>query len=416
LNAMHRFALALIMVVVCLANGWAEDWPGFRGVRGTGVSTEKNLPVQWSTKDNIAWKTKLPGPGSSSPIVVGDKVFVTCYTGLPDETLVRHLLCLDRAKGTVLWQKDLRAKVPEFPYKGYMTEHGYASSTPVSDGTNVYVFFGKSGVYAFDLKGNALWQKDVGEKTHMWGSASSPVLYKDLLIVNADIESGSLIAFNKKSGSEVWRKPIGDNSWSTPILVDVPGGKTELVVSMPDVVKGIDPETGDTLWQCKGIPKFSTSSPVAQGGVVYVTGGGGPFPAVGFAIRAGGRGDVGKTHEVWNKGIGTGISSAAVAGKYLFAMDQGKLACFSVDKGQLVTAKTADLKGMQYGSPVVADGKLYYVTRNGTTYVFGADDKMQPLGENHVEEEDARFDAGVVVAEGQLLVRSTGYLYCIGKK
>jgi outer membrane protein assembly factor BamB len=421
LNALTRSALTLSALLGTAAVVTANDWLGFRGTKGDGYSPDKNTPIKWTGTDNVAWRYKLPGPGSSSPIVVGDKVLVACYSGLPDAKLMLHLLCLDRAKGAPLWQKDLPAKLPELPYtdkdNSFIMEHGYASSTPVSDGTKVYVFFGKTGVFAFDLKGNPLWHKSVGDKLDKmkWGTAASPVLYGDLLILNANIESGDLVALNKLSGSVVWRKPVGDNSWTTPALVDAPGGKKELVLSMPAVVKGFDPQTGDELWQCKGIPKFTTSSPEARDGIVYVTGGGGPFPGVGYALKSGGKGDVSKKF-LWEKGIGSGITSSVVAGKYLFAIDRQKLGCFNAATGQPITSRPVGYKGYEYSSPVVAGGKVYWVNRGGTAYVFSADDKMTPLGENRMEEDDPRFDGTPAVSDGQLFVRSTHYLYCVGKK
>jgi outer membrane protein assembly factor BamB len=414
-KALIRTSVALALGIATAGMVVADDWLGFRGTRGDAVSPDPNTPVKWTGTDNVAWKFKLPGPGSSSPIIVGDKVFVTCYTGLPEDKLTHHVFCLDRAKGTIVWQKDLPAKLPEIPYTGFIKEHGYSSSTPVSDGTKVFVFFGKSGVYAYDLKGNQLWHKYVGDQVHKWGMAASPVLYKDLLIINANIESGALVALNKNSGSEVWRKPVGDNSWTTPALVDAPGGKKELVLSMPSVVKGFDPDGGDELWQCKGIPQFTTSSPEAQGGVVYMTGGGGPFPGIGFAVKAGGKGEVSKNF-LWQQPVGSGITSPVVVGKYLFAIDRGKLGCFNLADGKPIISRPVGYKGNQYTSPVVAGGKVYWVNRDGTTYVFSADEKMTPLGENRIDEKEPRFDGTPVVSDGQLFLRSTHYLYCIGKK
>ena len=209
----------------------ASDWPGFRGAYN-GASEEKNLPVKWSS-DTLLWKIKLPGAGTSSPIVTGDKLIVTCNAGYGttitkgmsggfgkgkggkggksadagDQSKLQLLVvCLDRKNGDILWEKEIQPKLPETPFSGMMREHCYASSTPVTDGKNVYVFFGKSGVYAFDLDGKQLWSANVGTEKHMWGSAASPVLYKDLVIVNAAIESKSLVALDKNTGKEVWRQ------------------------------------------------------------------------------------------------------------------------------------------------------------------------------------------------------------------
>src|SRR5262249_45400 len=154
-------------------------------------------------------------------------------------------LCLDRKKGTILWNKEVEAKLPETKYSGpHFTLHGFASSTPVTDGERVYVFFGKSGVFAFDFKGKELWKANVGTGTEGWGSATSPVLYKDLVIVNAGVECGSVVALNKKDGTEKWKAPGTRGTWNSPVLVDIKGGKQELVVRSTRSLLGLDPATG----------------------------------------------------------------------------------------------------------------------------------------------------------------------------
>ena len=232
----------------------ADDWPQFRGPGGMGASKAKGLPVKWGPTENVAWKTALPGPGTSSPIVVGDKVYLTCYTGfnVPGERgdmeqLKLHVVCLNRIDGSILWTTDVAPKLPE--QERIRDDHGYASSTPACDGERLYVFFGKSGVHAFDLKGKPLWTADVGSGLNGWGSGTSPVVFGDLVIVNASVESESLVALEKKTGKEAWRAKGIRESWNTPVLVPV-GGKTELVVAVFGKVLGFDPATGDQLWSC----------------------------------------------------------------------------------------------------------------------------------------------------------------------
>ena len=254
--------------------------------------------------ENIAWKTQLPGPGASSPITLGDKVFVTCYSGYGlDENepgdlehLQHHVLCIDRAQGKILWDKTVKARLPETSYKGFILRHGYASATPVTDGKALYVFFGHTGVFAYDLAGNQLWRADVGQRIHGWGSAASPILYKNLLIVNASVESGSLVALNTASGKEVWHAAGINMSWGTPLLVDLPGGRQELVVSVKDKVLGFEPASGERLWECDGVKDYICPSAIAHDGVVYITAGRKPES---LAVRAGGRGDVSQSHVLW---------------------------------------------------------------------------------------------------------------------
>ncbi len=244
----------------------ASDWPRFHGPDGNGISPDTQaVPVKWSDTENLKWKCKLPGPGSSSPIVVGQRVFVTCWTGYgvnPDnvgdeKNLRRHLICLDRDTGTVLWDKSVAPVLPEDPFSGMFTQHGYTSHTPVSDGKRVYVFFGKTGVLAFDLDGKRLWQAGVGtgSGTHGWGSASSPILYKNLVIATASAESKSLVALNKETGKEVWRRTDAgfSGTWGTPVLVDCGKGRTDLVISVPFKIWGFNPDDGKPRWQCEGL-------------------------------------------------------------------------------------------------------------------------------------------------------------------
>ena len=231
-----KFAIKLL-VILSVVSGLRADWRQFRGPGGLGVSDEKELPAKWSSKENIIWQTKLPGPGGSSPIVLGDRVYLTCYSGYglkPGEgdqkDLLRHVLCLDRKTGKVNWSKELKPTIPESKYSGgTKAKHGYSTSTPTTDGERLYVFFGKSGVYCFDLDGKEIWHTDVGSGTRGWGSGASPVLYKDLLIVNASVESRTLIALDKKSGKKAWEVENFRGVWGTPLLVTTDKGETELV-------------------------------------------------------------------------------------------------------------------------------------------------------------------------------------------
>ncbi|MDP7204525.1 MAG: PQQ-binding-like beta-propeller repeat protein, partial [Pirellulaceae bacterium] len=206
---MRYVSLAIISLLSTLSLQ-AADWTGFRGPGGMGISTARNVPVSWSSSENIAWRTPLPGPGASTPITLGNRVFVTSYSGYgleagqgQQESLKRHLLCVNRTSGEVIWHKQLDPKLPEHNYQGEGAYHGYAASTPLTDGKNLFVFFGKSGVFCFDLDGNQLWQTSVGERTNGWGSGCSPLLHGTLLIVNASVESGAMVALDKSTGKEI---------------------------------------------------------------------------------------------------------------------------------------------------------------------------------------------------------------------
>ncbi|MBI4583838.1 MAG: PQQ-binding-like beta-propeller repeat protein [Planctomycetes bacterium] len=291
----------------------AADWPQFRGPGGLGLSGAKGLPVTWSEQLNIAWKSKLPGAGTSSPIVLDNRIFLTCYTDYGSGTkekgdlkdLKRHVLCLNRGDGHVLWDKAVAADLPE--QERIRENHGYASSTPAADDQRVYVFFGKSGVFAFDHGGRQLWRAETGSRINGWGSAASPVLHKDLVIINASVESDSLIALDKRTGKEVWRAGDIKESWNTPLLVKVAGGKTELAVAVIKKVLAFDPGNGQPLWHAdSGIGWYMCPSAVAHDGIVYSIGGrtGGAL-----AVRAGGRGDVTGSHVLWRLNKGSNVSS-----------------------------------------------------------------------------------------------------------
>ena len=253
------------------------DWLRFRGSDTSGVSQETGLPTTWSETENVVWKTALPGMGGSSPIVLGEKIFLTAYSGYgldreepgDQKDLALHVLCLDRATGKILWDKTGDARLPETEYDGGLVRlHGYASGTPVTDGKAVYVFFGRSGVWAYRLDGEPLWKTTVGDGINKrnWGSASSPILAGNLVIVNASIESESVVALSKTTGKEVWRAGDIKDSWSTPALVDLPGGKQELVVSMHSKVRGYDPATGKQLWQCASVEDYVVPAVVVDKG------------------------------------------------------------------------------------------------------------------------------------------------------
>lgn len=310
------------LVPIALLGGFADaaDWARFRGPNGTGVSTDPAPPVTWGAGENLAWKIDLPGPGSSSPIVVGDRVFVTCYTGYGLSTeepgdqadLQRVLACYSRATGEELWKAEVPAKLPEDEYGGMFAQHGYASHTPVSDGEHVYAYFGRSGAYAFDLDGNQVWQTDCGDGfgAKRWGSASSPILHGDLVICAATAEANALIALNKQTGEEVWRfgEEGWNGCWSTPVIVEA-AGHQELVVAAPFKMFGLNPDKGEELWSSKGIDNDTvTSSPVVAGDTVYLLAGRGGS----LAVRAGGSGDVTDSHVVWSAPLRGSIASPII--------------------------------------------------------------------------------------------------------
>jgi len=387
------------------------DWAQFRGPGGMGAGVGRGAPTTWSGDAGIRWKTPLPGAGTSTPIVLGPRIFVTCFTGTPDQ-VKRQLVCLDRETGKQVWSTEVAGRGPE--ESSIRENHGYASSSPAADAERIYTFFGRSGVYAFDHAGKQLWRTDVGERTHGWGSAASPVLFGNLVLINASVESDSLIALDNKTGKEVWRAGGIKESWNTPILVKNPAGKTELVVAIFQKVLGFDPVNGQQLWSCNtDINWYMVPSLVARDGVVYCIGGRGGGGSL--AIRTGGSGDVTQSHRVWSAKQGSNVSSPVLSGEHLYwAKDSPAiLYCQEAKTGRVVYEERIDAAGQVYASAVLSDGKVYYVGRNGRTFVVPAAPKFEVLATNDVGERGT-FNSSPAAAGPHLYLRSDRYLYCIG--
>ncbi|MEQ8786721.1 MAG: PQQ-binding-like beta-propeller repeat protein [Pirellulaceae bacterium] len=478
----------------------AADWSRFRGPQGSGVAPDDAAtPTTWGETENLKWKLRLPGPGLSSPIVVGDRVFVTCWSGygVEDRTgdqqdLRRHLVCVDRKDGGAIWSKAVEPYLPEDAFRGMFAENGYASHTPVSDGERVYVFFGKTGVLAFDMDGNQLWKKSVGVDSgdKGWGTSSSPVLYKDLVIVPAAAESKSLIALNKFTGEEVWKAEAEGfaGTWSTPILVERADGESDLVFSVPYELWAFNPENGKLRWYCESINSSSMcASAVAHDGVIYAVGGqsGGSI-----AVRTGGKDDVTESHVVWTGRDRGRIGTPVYHDGRLYFVSSKVVNCLDAKTGdriyqsRLTSAgeSTADARddadsaddndpprgrggfgggsgpggpggrggfsgrggfgggrggfggggfggggfgggggfagrgGQDYSSPVIADGKLYYVARSGDMHVVALGSQFKQLATNRFSSDDGEFNATPAISNGELFIRSSKYLYCVSEE
>jgi len=412
-------ATASFLLVTLSAN--AGDWPAFRGADGTGVSSTKNVPVTWSAQENIAWKTQLPGAGASSPILVGKRIYLTCYSGygVPGEprgdmsNLKRHLVCLKRGGGEILWTRTVPSVLPDSERN--RENHGYSTSTPVVDGERVYVFFGKTGVFAFDLDGKKLWHADAGSKTSGWGSAASPVICEDLLIVNASVESESLIALDRKTGKEKWRIGGIKESWNTPLLTEGANGQTRLIVAIAGKVLGIDPAAGKKLWACDtDIPWYMVPSLTADSGVVYCIGGRGTGGAL--AIRLGGKGNVTRSHRLWTLKKGSNVPSLIHHKGYLYwAHEKGSACCADAKTGRLIYQEPLPRAGQIYASPVLIEGKVYYFSRWAIGYVVSAKPKFELLATNKLGRV-GMINSSPAVGDGKLYLRSDKFLFCIAKK
>ncbi|MFO1042191.1 MAG: PQQ-binding-like beta-propeller repeat protein [Planctomycetaceae bacterium] len=394
------------------------NWPAFRGAGGMGVSSAKNLPVDWGTDKNIAWKASLPGAGASSPVVFGDRIYLTAYSGFfvpgqdgKKDDLKRHLIALKRKDGSTVWDQAVPAKLPE---EDRIRDHGFAANTPAVDTSGIYVFFGKTGVFCFTHDGKQKWQADVGSKTHQWGTSSSPVIYDDLLFINASVESESLIALSRSTGKEVWRASGIRESWNTPVVVTSKSGRKELIVAMQGKVLAFDPATGKSLWSCKtDIGWYMVPSIVAADGIVYCLGGRSGVAAL--AVRTGGSGDVTESHRLWTSIKGSNVSSPVFLDGYLYwAHESGIANCAKADTGEIVYQKRLERAEQVYSSALLADGKIYYVSRDGRTFVVAAKPDFELLATNDLRDRGV-FNGSPAVDGNRLLIRSDKFLYCIGK-
>lgn len=400
------------------------DWTQFRGPGAAGKSNIKGIPLTWGDDSGIAWKTPLPGPGASSPIVVGDRIYLTCHTGYADGSptsgdqskLQRHLLCLNLSDGKLLWNTAVPAALPE--QDRIREDHGYASSTPTADADRVYTFFGKSGVFAFDHSGKQLWKADVGSTLNGWGSATSPVLHKDWVLVNASIESESLVALDKATGHEVWRTGGIKESWHPPVLVTTPSGKTEIVLAMFRKLAAFDPEKGQPLWHADtGINWYMCPTPLADSGIVYAIGGRNPNGAL--AVRAGGKGDVTTSQVVWKLNKGSNVPSPILHEGHLYFVHEnlGIAYCVNAKTGTIVyEERLQPSPGQIYASPILVDGNIYYTGRTGRTVVVAAKPTFEQLGESTLERNRGVFNSTAAIGGNKLLLRSNKALYAIGAK
>lgn len=411
---------------------FAADWTQFRGPNGSGISTDTNVPLNWSDTENLRWKIELPGPGSSSPIVAGDRIFVTCYSGygVPKanggdlKSLQRHLVCVDRIDGKIRWARTVPGDLPEDSYQGYLAEHGYASNTPVADGERVYCFFGKSGVVAFDLDGRQLWQTGVGKESgnRRWGSGASLLLYKESVIVNASEESQSVRALDKQTGKEQWKAAASalELAYGTPSLVTRKDNLTDLVVAVPGEVWGLNPNTGKLQWFAEHqLTGNICPSIIADGDTVFVFGG---FRSSGsLAVRVGGKGDVTRSQIQWSSRNSSYVATPVFYEGYLFWIsDNGQAFCIEAKSGELVYRERVaeiDSGGRPvYASPVIANGKIFVPSRWNGVFVLPAKPRYEVLAQNRFAGDDSDFNATPAISNDCLFLRSNRFLYCVAKK
>ncbi len=339
------------------------------------------------------------------------------------ENLVRHLVCVDRRAGSILWERKIPARLPEDPYRGYISEHGYASNTPVANGREVFAFFGKTGVIAFDLDGKELWRADVGQESsnRRWGSAASLVLHGDNVIVNASDESQSIRALNQRTGEQAW---IAESSslelaYGTPLLTKRGSEETSLLIAVPNEVWGLNPNTGKLKWYA--ITSLSGNicpSLAVAGDVVYGFGG---HPSRGsFAVRLGGKDNVTSSHLVWTSRVSSYVASPVFHNGFLYwVSDRGDAFCIKASDGAIQFQERLpglEQSGRQravYASIIYAADKLYAVSRYNGTYILEAKPKFSLIAQNRLEGDNSQFNGTPAFADNGIYLRSDRYLYFI---
>jgi len=335
------------------------------------------------------------------------------------------VLCFNRTSGKLLWQKSIDNSTvkDEDPYKSFITHHGYATNTPVSDGKAVYVFFGKLGLFAFDLEGNELWKKQIQYTTNKtrWGSASSPILFGDNLILNAIEENGKVLSISKANGDIQWEFEAETTlSYATPNLVTAANGEVELILPIAKRVIGLNPQDGTQKWYATN--KFegeSNASVIIDKDIVYIYGG---FRSVGsMAIRVGGTGDVTKSHVIWNTRDTSYVSTPILKDGHLYWIDENGIAfCVKSESGEQVYKKRVPgVRGGRgikfFGSMILAGDHMYAVSRRSGTFVVKTTPEYELVSHNTIEDDDSEFNGTPAISGDQMFVRSNKFLYCIGE-
>ena len=419
-----RFVVLLLFVPCLLLS---ENWPNWRGPSGDGVSMEKGIPTTWSTSENIVWKVEIPGNGHSSPIVWGNKVFLTSSL---HEKNKRILLCLDRHSGQTIWKRDVVHSPPETIHR----LNSRASGTPATDGRQIYTAFmraegdrviapnvgserlitpGKIIVAAYDLDGVQKWKTNVGDFISAHGFNTCPVLFEDLVIINGDHDGDAyLVALDRLSGKERWRtrRENKTRSYVTPIIREI-DGRTQMILSGSLCVASYDPRNGKRHWIIDGPTEQFVASMVYDGTYVFATGG---YPERHtLAIRPDGKGNVTNTHIAWRTTRGAAyVPSPIIAGRYLLMVaDSGVASCFDAKTGKRHWMER--LPGGHSPSTVSADGLVYFTSDRGVTTIVRPGKMFNVIARNELGEQ---ISASPAISQGYIFLRTHQHLYCIGSK
>ena len=419
ITALILLAPPLLVLCLCVEGKAQGNWPQWRGPHLNGVSDERNLPLRWSTEENIAWKLALPGSSGSTPVIWGDRIFLN----VADKNEL-YLWCVDKRRGTLLWKNHLGGGNTR------MHKHDMSSPSPVTDGRSVFVMTGTGVLKGFDFSGAQLWsrniERDYGEFGLNWGYASSPLLHENALYIQVlhgmkTDDPSYLLRIDKGSGKTIWRveRPTeaireSPDSYTTPALLRY-GQRVEIVVTGGDCVTGHDPDNGRELRRAGGLnpnndPYYRiVASPVVADGIIYAPTRVRPL----LAFRPGGRGDVTRSHLLWSFQHGPDVPTPVTDGKYFYIVnDRGIMWCLDAKTGREIYATQRIRAGTYSASPVLADGKIYVTNEDGVTTVVRAGPKFEVLAENNLDEHCLSSPA---ISDGQIFIRTAGHLYSIGQ-
>jgi outer membrane protein assembly factor BamB len=417
-KAMLRSMLGLLVFLGCFFGAnpslSASDWPRFRGPNGTGISADKDIPIQWNGS-NVLWKTSIPGLGNSSPIVWGNHVFLQSADVSGKE---RYLICLSANDGRTVWTRSVPSS------KAHIHDRNtFASSTPATDGQYVYALFwdgSKIAIYAFDFQGNQIWKHEIGGFTSQHGPGASPIVFEGKVYYPCDQDGNSaLVALDAKTGKVAWEVPRAAfrACYSTPFILDSPTGAPELIVVSTAGITGYNFQTGKEnwswTWQFDGMPLRTVASPVSSQGLIFASSGDGAGDRHAIAVRPGGNGDV--THLVWeNKKLQLFpyVPCMLTWDDYIFAVtDKGKALCYQAQTGKPVWTEDRLANGFT-ASPILIGGKVYAISEDGEVFVFAPGSSFKRLAKNSVGE---KVMATPAVANNRLFIRGQEHLFCIGQ-
>ena len=415
---LHMKYLAALILLPCTL--LAGNWPAWRGPTRTAVADDDTFPTKWSATENVRWKVPLPEPGNSTPVVWGNRIFITQPLAKEKK---RTLMCLDRKNGKLLWQKSVSWTANEESHE----TNPYCSSTPVTDGERVIAWYGSAGIHAYDFEGNELWKRDLAKIDHEWGYGSSPLIEGDLCILYHGPGSNSrLMALNKKTGKTIWevqdppmqKRPRTDGfkgqedgmtgSFASPIIA-----KNELIMVYPQLICAFDPKTGKELWRCDGLNELIYTSPIAADGVVVAMGG---FLGTTIAAKQGGKGDVTDSHRLWTSvrtknRLGSGVIKS---GHVYILNTEGIAECLELKTGKTIWQERVPAvgpKSSSWSSMVLAGDNIYILNQSADTVILKASPKFEIVAANAVANE--LTNSSHALSDGEIFIRTHAHLWCI---